>query len=388
MFCIKCGAELKRGTCPSCGHVDKTYKRSKKRLYIIIAAVAVVVLGAGSFLAVYLIKDAKYNEAIDYLKDDRPEKAAEGFEELNDFMGSKEYLDQANDLIEYYDAVEEYEDKEYEKALDLFEELGKFGESKEYAQKCRDNISYNEAEKLFDEGKYETAMTIYNSLGDFKDSAARLLFESLSGYEDSDNMASVCSYMTQYDDAAEMYNRGDYANAAELLLEVEYAVTGTVVDFPESFALEELKYIQGQCYYNMEFYASAYNAFVASGDYEDASYVANKCEQPIETGELFRDDGYSSEGVKVTLSGPVGADYNVFVVIHDYDSNNEEIVSMCLIEHDEKLTVYIPSGVYVFKVYYGKTWYGYYERFGKSSFDDWIHHILEHGQEITLDLHY
>lgn len=142
MYCTKCGSQLEQGRCPNCNIVynsenkvendvkqqyspgteaelantkikkpkekrikektpkEKMPRKKKKKLFIIIAAVFLVVAVGGSILAVYFVTDAKYNDAIELLKKEKLEDAATSFEELGSFKNSSDFLEETLMIID------------------------------------------------------------------------------------------------------------------------------------------------------------------------------------------------------------------------------------------------------------------------------------------------
>lgn len=440
MFCVRCGKRLEQGRCPSCGFVDNTYNgkpqategavvvneqqnkkgkakktkvkkvkekkqgrlkavlskektqgkrtltKKRKKAIIIIAAAGAMVLLVGAFLTVYLIRDAKYQQAISYLNN-KPETAKQDFEELNNFKDSKQYLEDCNTLIAYNDAVDAYENEEYEDALEKFEELGRYEDSKDYVELCQDYVDYNGAKAFFDAGNFEQAKVIFVALGDFEDSidmaascqnnmdynegqtlfavedyeGAKRLFVGIPEFKDSEDMVFVCEWLIVYENALNDYYKGNYSSAAIMFEEVYNVAQDSSIDFKGKLNLKKLKYFQGYCYYYQDLFYSAHITFNSAKGYLDASSMAEKCKQPIVTEELYINPGYTRNSVKFTFYGKE-AYQDACVKIYD----GSTLVSVCLIEQGEKLKIYLPSGSYDIEVSYGSTWYGEIEAFGTS----------------------
>lgn len=450
MFCVRCGTRLEQGKCPNCGFVDnfddkpkvvsspsakpdekkskikktkvkkpkekkfnnsrskeikpedgklkallskekaqekRTLTKKRKKVIIIIAAAMAVVLGVGAFLTVYFIKDAKYQEAISYLDNNKPETAKQEFEELKSFKDSEQYLEDCNTLIAYYDAVDTYENEDYEDALDKFEELGSYKDSEDYAELSQNYIDYNGAKAYFDAGNFEQAKTVFVALGDFEDSinmatscqsnmdyneaqtlynakdyeGAKRLFVGIPDFKDSEDMAFICECLIDYEDAMGAYSKGSYSSAAGLFKNLESKIKLSKIDLTGILEQNQLKYYQGQCFYKQDLFYSAYQAFSSAGGYEDANMMLSQCRKTFKTEEIYINPSYTRNSVKFTFYGK-DASQDACVKIYD----GSTLVSICLIKKGEKLKIYLPSGTFDMEVSYGYNWYGEKEAFGTS----------------------
>lgn len=389
----------------------RTLTKKRKQAIVIIAVATAIVLGVVAFTTVYLIKDTRYKAAINYLEKNRPEVAKNDFEELKSFKESELYLADCNTLISYYDAVDDYEDEDYEGALTTFKELGLYRDSENYSLLCQDYIDYNGAKAFFKDGNYEQAKAVFVVLGDFEDSidmanscqdnmdyneaqtlfaveeyeGAMRLFVSIPEFKDSKDMAFVCEWLIVYEEAFDAHTKGNYKSAVNLFEEVYNTVLTSRVDFKGKVNFKELKFYQGQCYYNQELFYSAYINFKYSEGFTDAASMAEKCKQPIETDELYINPDYTKNSIKMTFYAPEKGEDDICIEV--YSEKNNELVSICYVKNNDKLRVYFPAGTYYYKICYGNDWFGLNEGFGKE-----FHRVtFEDGantQKLNYDYYY
>ena len=426
MYCTKCGRALEQGRCPNCDIVyndatgvpsdagqrnspgaegeslntiietpkektpkEKMPKGKKKKLIIIIAAAFLVVAVAGSILAVYLVKDAKYNDAIDMLKKEKLEDAATSFEELESFKNSPDFLEETLTIIDYLAAKEAFDDGDYEDAISMFDDLGKYENSKDLRDLAQQHFDYEAAKVLFDSGALEQAKIAYLTLGTFQDSvamaescqlimdydeaqslyqsgqflAAKNIFDTIPEYQDSKDMAFICDCKLKFDDAVEKVSSGAYPAALSVLKKLETDVKNSSINTDSVVSAKEINYYQGLAYFEQELFYSAYHEFKSASGVLDAASKAGECKQPLKSKELYINPDYTRNTVKLTLHAPKDGTENICVQIYD---EGGDLVSTCLIKNEEKVKIYLPSGTYYYKTSYGHNWFGEKEAFGNS----------------------
>ena len=122
---------------------------------------------------------------------------------------------------------------------------------------------------------YKTAMSLYENE---QYTEARVVFESLNGYSDSNEMIEACKTAIteqQYLDAQKLYEEGKYDEAIQA-----FESLGTYKDSKEMIesvkqTVTENKYIQAEDYFESQNYLEAMKLYTELGDYKD-------CKQKIE----------------------------------------------------------------------------------------------------------
>lgn len=122
---------------------------------------------------------------------------------------------------------------------------------------------------------YKTAMSLYENE---QYTEARVVFESLNGYSDSNEMIEACKTAIteqQYLDAQKLYEEGKYDEAIQA-----FESLGTYKDSKEMIesvkqTVIENKYIQAENYFESQNYLEAMKLYTELGDYKD-------CKQKIE----------------------------------------------------------------------------------------------------------
>lgn len=95
---------------------------------------------------------------------------------------------------QYLSAVTAMDNGDYLTAIESFEALNGYKDSKTLIKECY----YQYAGELFDEGKIKSASVIY---------------QDLSGYKDADTYIQMCSDAGTYNDALDLYEKGEYMSA-------------------------------------------------------------------------------------------------------------------------------------------------------------------------------
>ena len=428
MYCTNCGSVLESGKCPNCDFVDSSVsadselpKRSKKsakkvkepkvrkvkqpkekqpkekqpmtkkkKVIIIVSAAAFIVLaGVGAFLAVYFVKDAQYNDAIELLRREKLDAAADSFEELGGFKNSPEFLEETLTMIDYFDAKGALEDGEYEDAISMFADLNGYQDSRTLEALAQQHFDYEAATALFDSGAFEQAKVAYLALGDFEESImmvevcqvvldydeaqtlyaagqflqAKNIFDTIPEFGDSKDMSFICDCVLTFDEAVDKIDSRLFSAAESMLKRLQKDINSSSINVSEVLPPDEISYYLGVSYFEQDLFYSAYQEFKKSTGFLDAASKAGKCEQPFKSEEIYINPDYTRNSVKLTLYAPEDGTENICVKIYE---KSGELVSVCLIENDEKVKIYLPSGTYYYKISYGHKWYGEEEGFGNS----------------------
>ncbi len=211
--------------------------------------------------------------------------------------GNKDY-DRAMDL---------YKARNYEEAAVLFEQLGDYEDSADMARSCR----YQQAQEAFAREDYTQALRLFQGLGSYRDSA---------------DWSARCQVNIDYARAMELYNAGNYADAAEVFANLDYKDSADMVKACR-YELAHAAYARGD-------YEEALNLFQDLGSYRDsADWVAN-CQQKLVTGpdgkyvgylngEVFSTVTFKSDGTFTELlTGQTSTWYGTWVMDATYHITN------------------------------------------------------------------
>lgn len=383
---------------------EKKLLSKRKKVTILIGSVAALIIaGAACFLVLYFVNNAKYYDAIEMLNNDEPKAAAKQFTQLGSFKEAESYLQDCNTLMDYYIAIDTMEDESYEDAIEMFADLDGYENSKELEQVCQNHFDYETANKLFDSGDYLSAKVTFVSLGDFENSIkladicqirldyaeatalykagdnllALRIFQSISQYQDSADMAFKCECRLTYEEALEKIEDEKYEFALELLDDIRANINESGLDFTSVLVRKDfndvredcfkyVSYNRGDSYYDQGLFYSAYLEFNKAGNLLDAREKAQSCIQPIKSKEVYENPDYARNSVKMTFYAPEEGGENVCIKVYEEDG---DLVSVCLVEFDGKLKIYLPSGTYYYETSYGYDWFGKIEYFGFEKFN-------------------
>ena len=166
--------------------------------------------------------------------------------------------------VTYQDAMDEFDDGNYEKAIELFGSLPS---------------DYNDTAEMIKESKYQHALTLMKENDAEKINEAKMIFEELNGYEDSDYQRKECIYKLgeisleneEFEEAKELFESisgHEDADDKAKLCEYKYAI--------------EL-YTSGE-------YEKAEGLFRNLGDYEDSEEYLIDCAYSRADKYLENDD--------------------------------------------------------------------------------------------------
>lgn len=149
-------------------------KEKKKRKIIIISAISSSIAVFVAFfifeLVNFVIPNAKYSVAEKELLSGNYEEAVDKFENLKNYKNSSEKLVESKYLL----ACKKYNEKLYAEAQKVFSEVSSYQDSSEYLKKCEKYIVYTKAKELYSKGDYSSALELLESLP--------------SGFEDSEEL--------------------------------------------------------------------------------------------------------------------------------------------------------------------------------------------------------
>ena len=187
----------------------------------------------------------------------------------------------------YSDAVSAMQNKQYDKALTTFQNLGDFMDSKQYVLQCQ----YDKADDLFRSGKYEEAAEIFKSISPFSDSRERYV-TCLMTYADNlkednkkDNYIKAADLYAKLGNQSGapqkleeclegLYNQGLYylnkdGNYVEAAKNFEYLKNHNYKDAEEK--LNESRYEQAKRDMSRYFYARALEGLKACNGFKDSA---------------------------------------------------------------------------------------------------------------------
>jgi len=388
MFCTKCGSQIEDGKkfCTKCGAAihsaqpEETQpeiapkKRSKKGLAVgIIAGIVIIAAGVAAAWIFVVQPQMQYDKAVELASQGEHAEAVEIFAHLGDYKDAEARLESSQKLLDYKAATTLFNDGDYEKALSAYQALGSYKDSKAMAEDCQTRLDYAAAVVLFEEGEYE---------------AAKALFEQTADYEESRKYVSICGYKMIYAEALELLGKRDYEKALQYLTVIEKGAErnaieiSTMLDYTEFSTAKktctmQVSYQKGKDYFKRGLFYSAFVELSKASGLKEADQLAEACAQPFETGEVYRNDAYSDQEVRVTFSVPDAKSKNVCVKIY---AGHNDVVAICQIKAGEKITIRLPSGVYSFNKAEGYIWYGAEEYFG----EDGVYSELVFGEEMRL----
>ena len=231
--CPNCGKDIsdKANACPTCGKIidvmiesktidnkdlndlnEQTYlsinsnndeindsknTKSKKKIGIIVALVAAIVViagGIGGFLYFNkVIKPAnEYKEAENLLNDKKYLEAQQKFKALGD------YEDSADKIIEcdYASANDALEAGDYESAKSEFNKIIDYKDSSEKIKEC----DYQKALEFYNDGDYDNAIDIFSTIFDYSDTKHYVysMYVELAGQEYVDEFSKGINYLSSY----------------------------------------------------------------------------------------------------------------------------------------------------------------------------------------------
>ena len=264
---------------------EKKHKaRMKKRIAIIAAVAAVIILGGGAYLGMNrIMPQLKYQQAVEAFNSGEFQQAEKSFLELGDYSDSADYVLKCR----YESALQLLEEGGAERISAAREALVALGDYEDAAAMINE-CDYRSALLLMADDDREGATAMFNELGDYQDSAemilrmryldaqdlltggdyaqARAIFEALGEYDDAANRVQE----TWYRQAEAALEAGDADAALSCLAEIP--------DYAEAAELaKKAHYTRAAALREAEEIDAAAEEFALAGDYEGAAQLANEC---------------------------------------------------------------------------------------------------------------
>jgi tetratricopeptide (TPR) repeat protein len=232
-------------------------KKSKKGLFIALgAALLVVLLVVGGFVAFNIYRSSNYDNAVALLTAGDYQQAHDAFEKLGDYQDAPTLKDLAQRWLDYEAAQALLDAEDYEGAKRAFEDLGDFEDSMEFVLFCQYNIDYLAAISNYESGDFENALKMFTAL-------------TSAGFSDALDWQNKTSYAL----AGKLYDAGDFYGA--------------------------------------------YKAFKELDSYEDSATRMEQCTTAYpSTGELQHHDSYVSSASAIAIDG-VNAGYAAYFKIYN-----------------------------------------------------------------------
>jgi tetratricopeptide (TPR) repeat protein len=304
-------------------------KKSKKKLFIILGAVVlVVVLAVATFVGFSLWRASVYDQGVTALAEESYWEAHDLFSKLGDYKNAQELADSAWQGLEYEAALELLHAKDYATAKQSFEALGDFKDAAEKALLCQQHIDYQAAAADFEKGDFERALEVFAELADAK-----------------------------FEDAVQWRDKSSYAIA------------------------------EGK--YKAEDYYGAYQIFKDLGSFEDSAERAQQCTTALPaTGELYHNGDYVSTVSALVINGS-NTTYPSYYKLYAGGT----LVATFFLNPGGSCTVELPPGDYQIKEAAGDVWFGEEVMFGDEgeyvimTFDGGEDYFtLEYNIELTITL--
>ena len=187
----------------------KPKKKSHLGLILGIAA-GVVVLGAALVFLLIILPEQKrvrqYNAGVDYLEEKNYEMAEDVFAALGSYADSEDLRAYAERGVAYKKAVKNMERENYREALDVFSGDPSFEDAQRFGNTCQAYLNLEEAATLYEQGEYEQALLILNE--QYKLDA--------EVDEKGSELADKCRRMMLFNEAKALYEHGDYQGTLDM----------------------------------------------------------------------------------------------------------------------------------------------------------------------------
>lgn len=331
-----------------------------------------------------------YADALATMQQGNYREALASFEQIPTIRDAEELAKTCRNYVAFEDAQALYASGSYREALARLKDVSGIPEAEDLRRQCESWIVYADAKAKYDAGAYQEALT---------------LLEGVRDVPEAESLKKDCEDRVIYAKALEKYNAGDYQEAADLFSQVPKVENASTLlkecqkkvhfdkiqvalsredwktalkllndslakDYPDRANLRQL--CQNRVQYAEAVQAlsegknyTAYVAFTALGDYEDAAAKAKSCivSKP-KNGELYRNSKYKRNDCDQILVMPNDG-YYTYMKIYAKKGNSEELVSTLFIHPGKTLKIHLPAGEYIIKAAYGKgNWFGPEEMFG------------------------
>lgn len=258
------------------------------RLWIALALAALLVLP----LACACAKDAeqvRYDEAQALYEAGEYQQAYEIFTELNDYSDSqKRAKDSLNreKAARYKEANALYSDERYDEAKAIFDSLGNYKKSASLASECEwrgNRLRYMQAQALFDAGDYQAALEQFEALGKFRESReyAKKAREALAAQEQARREQE------SYEQGQALLQSGDLKGARDAFIAAgDYQdATDRLYEALRLMALEKA-YEQAQAAFEAGDFQTAWEGFANLGEYRDSEQSREKAREELRSETL------------------------------------------------------------------------------------------------------
>ncbi len=403
-------------------------KKSKKPLFIILGAVAGVLIIGGGIGAWFITRFVKYGKAMDAFEAKEYSTSYEMFTELKSFKDSEYMAEYSQVEIDFLTIDELVEKRDFDGIIKILKDREEFfdgdKEGKEAAKLAEEYEIVKAGYAAKDAGEYVDACDAFDSLELLKDKFAdepNLCRAHIS--EQSEDWTGVFVYLyaitiSDYDtkyitdpQSAEEQAVYDLHWADEPTVEQIDAAAAAIkpADDEQQAMLDNavlgLKYDVAIEYMNNQDYENAMALFESLGDYQDSKDMYDECKSEFEyceeqyaLGQSYFDNGefYKAKDAWEGIAGYKDADDKASkcvqtlpengsmlidpdgeieltitapstksILFRVYDSNGE-VVAQVFIAAGESATLYLDTGTYNMKVALGTEWYGDKDLFGGS----------------------
>ena len=403
-------------------------KKSKKPLFIILGAVAAVLIIGGGIGAWFITRFVKYGKAMDAFEAKEYSTSYEMFTELKSFKDSEYMAEYSQVEIDFLTIDELVEKRDFDGIVRILKDREEFfdgdKEGEEAAKLAEEYEIVKAGYAAKDAGEYADARDAFDSLELLKDKFAdepNLCRAHIS--EQSEDWTGVFVYLyaitiSDYDtkyitdpQSAEEQAVYDLLWADEPTLEQIDAAAAAIkpADDEQQAMLDNavlgLKYDVAIEYMNNQDYENAMALFESLGDYQDSKDMYDECKSEYEyceeqyaLGQSYFDNGefYKAKDAWEGITGYKDADDKASkcvqtlpengsmlidpdgeveltvtapstksVLFRVYDSDGD-VVAQVFIAAGESATLYLDTGTYTMKVALGTEWYGDKDLFGGS----------------------
>lgn len=258
------------------------------RLWIALALAALLVLP----LACACAEDAeqvRYDEAQALYEAGEYQQAYEIFTELNDYSDSqKRAKDSLNreKAARYKEANALYSDERYDEAKAIFDSLGNYKKSASLASECEwrgNRVRYMQAQALLDAGDYQAALEQFEALGKFRESReyAKKAREALAAQEQARREQE------SYEQGQALLQSGDLKGARDAFIAAgDYQdATERLYEALRLMALEKA-YEQAQAAFEAGDFQTAWEGFANLGEYRDSEQSREKAREELRSETL------------------------------------------------------------------------------------------------------
>ena len=188
----------------------------------------------------------------------------------------------------YKSAMTLYDNHEYDKAKILFEELNGYSNSNDMVIACEDGKKqdeYDRAQSLYTEKQFEEAKVIFESLEDFKDSKA-MLEACDNGIKDIEYEKARKLYAEKkYDDAKAIFEKLDsYKDSKEMLISI-------------ATSINEDKYLEAEKFFNAQNYVEAMKLYKELNDYKDSKQKIETVKNRLDKDGSIYYGSYNNEPI-------------------------------------------------------------------------------------------